>query len=218
MHSHRKWATASILATPVLAVALLLAGCGEPPPPQASPSDADAYAPDVALAPEQEAFWATLQAHCGKAYAGTVSDITDYYRATFPEGVPLLMHVMECTEDRIHIPFHEGDDRSRNWILTRVGGTIRLKHDHRHEDGTEDAISQYGGDAPRPGLAERQIFPADAHTASILPLRADNFWFFHFVDDQRLHYGVHWPKMGHSIRIEFDLSNPVEPPPRPWGY
>jgi hypothetical protein len=190
---------------PALAASLLLAACtAEAPQPSAGP------------APEQEAFWASLRAHCGNAYAGRVSDVTEYYRGSVAGDA--VMHLMECSDDRIHIPFHLGENRSRNWILTRVGGTIRLKHDHRHENGREEEISQYGGDAPVPGLPTRQIFPADEHTARILPDRADNFWFFHFVDDSTLHYGVHWPKFGHSVRFEFDLSAPVEAPPRPWGY
>lgn len=199
-----------------IAVATLTACAGLSP----SPEPATAVEPAVeagSLPPEQEAFWARFAEHCGRAYAGSVSDVTEYYRAGL-EGRALVMHVLECSEDRIHAALHENDDRSRNWILTRVGGTIRLKHDHRHEDGTEDAITQYGGDAPVPGLPHRQIFWADAHTASILPDRADNFWFFHFVDDQTLHYGVHWPKIGHSVRLAFDLLTPIPAPPRPWGY
>ncbi len=168
-------------------------------------------------APEQNAFWAKLQVHCGKAYPGSVSDVTEYYREGL-EGKALVAHVRECAPDRIHIALHENEDRSRNWILTRTNGTLRLKHDHRHEDGKPDSVSQYGGDAPGPGLAERQIFRADAHTANILPLRSDNFWFLHFVDDRTLHYGVHWPTMGHSVRLAFDLSTPIAAPPAPWGY
>lgn len=169
------------------------------------------------LAPEQEAFWSTLEAHCGKAYAGSISDVTDHYQA-MAEAKEMVMHVMTCEADRIHIPFHVDGDRSRNWVLTRSDGTIRLKHDHRNPDGSEEKITQYGGDAPVPGLATRQIFPADEHTAEILPDRDDNFWFLDFVDADTLQYGVHWPRKGHSIRVSFDLSSPVEPPPSPWGY
>ncbi len=170
-----------------------------------------------ALPPQQQAFWDRLQALCGQAFAGEVSDVTEYYRDAIV-GRELVVHFMDCEEDRIHAPFHVDDNRSRNWVLTRVDGTIRLKHDHRYPDGREEAISQYGGDAPRPGLAHRQIFPADAHTAEILPDRADNFWFLDFVDETTLHYGVHWPLHGHSVRIAFDLSQPVEASARPWGF
>lgn len=169
------------------------------------------------LADEQEVFWEKLAAHCGKAYAGEISDITAYYDNGMRDA-EMVMHVMDCEEDRLHIPFHIDDDHSRNWILIREEGTILLKHDHRNPDGTEEEISQYGGYAPTPGLETRQIFPADQETAQMLPERADNFWFFDFVAEDRLQYGVHWPKKGHSIRVEFDLSEPVDTPPRPWGY
>ncbi len=190
----------------ILFVSFLLAGV----------SQADS-APPAQLEPEQQVFWHKLEGLCDQAFAGRVSDVTDYYREAIV-GRELIAHGVSCADERIHVALHVDDDRSRNWILTRVDGTIRLKHDHRHPDGTEEEISQYGGDAPVPGLPERQIFPADAHTADILPKRADNFWFMHFLDEDTFHYGVHWPKQGHSIRLEFDLSTPVEPPLLPWGY
>lgn len=193
-------------------VVAALAACGSGDPEKGLVSG-----PSGTLTPEQETFWASLQSHCGKAYAGTVDDVTEYYREGL-EGKALVAHFRECSADRIHIALHENDDRSRNWILTKAGDTLRLKHDHRHEDGTEDKITQYGGDAPKPGLPTRQIFKADEHTAKILPLRADNFWFMDFVDANTFHYGVHWPTMGHSVRMAFDLSKPIAAPPAPWGY
>lgn len=172
---------------------------------------------DEPLSDEQQAFWDRMGSLCGQAFAGEVSDVTEYYREALV-GRELIAHGVSCEDERIHVALHVDGDRSRNWILTIVDGTIRLKHDHRHADGTEEDISQYGGDAPVPGLPHRQIFPADAHTAEILPARADNFWFMDFVDEDTFQYGVHWPKHGHSVRLSFDLSNPVEPPSLPWGY
>jgi len=199
-------------------ILLVLVACIDGPEPDIQAEYAQT--PPVAagdLPPEQEAFWARLLEHCGNAYRGDVVDATPYYHSALePEEV--VAHFRECSDERIHVPMHMDDDRSRNWILTRVGGTIRLKHDHRHEDGTEEEITQYGGDAPVPGLPHRQIFPADEHTARILPQRADNFWFMDFMDEETFAYGVHWPLHGHSIRIEFDLTSPVETPPDPWGY
>lgn len=182
----------------------------------AGASHADSRPMDL-LQPEQRAFWQKLEGLCGKAFAGRVSDVTEYYREAIV-GRELVAHGVSCEGERIHVALHVDENRSRNWILTIVDGTIRLKHDHRYPDGAEEEISQYGGDAPVPGLPQRQIFPADAHTAEILPQRADNFWFMDFVDDSTFEYGVHWPKHGHSIRLAFDLASPIEPPPLPWGY
>lgn len=170
------------------------------------------------LAPEQEAFWERLTEHCGNAYAGDVADVTPYYEGALDYD-RLVAHWRECGENRIHIAVHVDDDRSRNWLLTREAGTILLKHDHRHEDGTEEEFTQYGGFAPPPGLPHRQVFHADEHTGQLYPERSDNFWFMHFRDEEEIFaYGVHWPKHGHSIRREFDLSTPVDAPPDPWGY
>jgi hypothetical protein len=46
-------------------------------------------------------------------------------------------------------------------VVTRTGSGPRLKHDHRQADGSEDALTQYGGDTLAAGTAERQEFPAD---------------------------------------------------------
>ena len=78
------------------------------------------------------------------------------------------MHVRECTRDTIRIPFHVGDDHSRTWVVTRTATGLRLKHDHRHRDGSEDKLTQYGGDSTTPPTAARQEFPADAFTKALL--------------------------------------------------
>jgi len=226
--NHQWLLTRSALAGIAALGLLSLVGCGnggqepaggapEPGTTDRDRAEAQAYTATAGLPPEQEAFWERLQAHCGKAYAGRVVDVTYFYEDALADR-EMAMWVMRCDEDRIHIPFYVDDNRSRNWIITRQHDTLRLKHDHRYPDGTEEAISQYGGDAPRPGLPTRQIFPSDAHTGAILPDRRDNFWFFDFVDDDTLQYGVHWRRFGHSVRVEFDLSAEIEPPPKPWGY
>jgi len=165
---------------------------------------------------EQLAFWDNLREHCGNAYEGELADATPYYQ-TF-DADQIRIHFRNCTDDLTHISLHIDDNHSRNLLLTKEGGTLLLKHDHRHPDGTEEEITQYGGFAPKPGLETRQIFWADEHTAEILPERSDNFWFIDIMDDTTLAYGVHWPTHGNSIRMEFDISEPVEALPVPWGY
>lgn len=186
-----------------------------------APDTSFEYAPEAAaeetrLASEQITFWNRLQEHCGNAYSGVLADATPFYQ-TF-DADRIVIHIRDCSETLTHISLHIDDNHSRNLLLTKVPGTLRLKHDHRNQDGTEEEITQYGGDAPSPGLESRQIFMADEHTADILPNRFDNFWFLDMMDENTLAYGVHWPKHGNSIRMEFDISNPVEAPPAPWGY
>ena len=55
------------------------------------------------------------------------------------------MHVRSCKDKTIRIPFFVGDDKSRTWVFTMSkSNLITLKHDHRHKDGSEDKITQYG--------------------------------------------------------------------------
>src|SRR3546814_1150169 len=66
-------------------------------------------------------------------------------------------------------------------VLTRTDGGLRLKHDHRHADGSEDAITMYGGDTSGPGTATRQEFPVDADsvamfTAADMTASNNNTW------------------------------------------
>src|SRR5690554_527167 len=104
------------------AAALVLAACspaGETPPPvEATPAS------------PQDAFFANLSALCGQSFEGEVvtNDAADAAFATSH----LLMHVRDCSESEIRIPFWVGQDRSRTWIVTRTGDGLRLKHDHRH--------------------------------------------------------------------------------------
>jgi len=37
----------------------------------------------------------------------------------------------------------------------------QLKHEHRHQDGSEDKVSQYGGVTKNSGSPKLQFFPAD---------------------------------------------------------
>ena len=164
----------------------------------------------------QDAFWSRLQRLCGQAYAGSL--MQGSAADTAFAGKPLIMHVRQCTENEIRIPFYAGEDRSRTWILTRTDEGIRLKHDHRHRDGSEDRITQYGGDTADQGEIGRQEFRADAHTASLIPAAATNVWTIEVVPGRMFAYALRREGTDRRFRVEFDLSNPVAPPPAPWGY
>lgn len=185
-------------------------------------------APAPAAVSPQEAFFEALASHCGKAYAGAL--VSDQAADADMRGRPMVMHVRECSDTRIAVPFHVGNadgswDRSRTWLVTRTGSGLRLKHDHRHEDGTADAVTFYGGDTAAQGTAQAQEFPVDAESiamfrANDLTASVTNVWRVE-VDpagaaDGRFAYQLQRP--GRLFRVEFDLTRPVTPPPAPWGH
>lgn len=171
--------------------------------------------------PPADRFMARLASLCGKAFAGRmVSD--DPADADFA-GKRLVMHVRQCRAGEVRIPFHVGDDRSRTWVVTRTAAGVRLKHDHRHRDGSADALNLYGGDSVDPGRADRQTFPADAHSMAMFSaggraVSNANIWAID-VNDRVFAYELRRPPGpgARFFRVEFDLARPIDPPPAPWG-
>ena len=166
----------------------------------------------------QRQFLARLQALCGQSYAGrvTTGDAADREMASSP----LVMHVAGCTSEVVRIPFHVGDNRSRTWVVIRTASGLRLKHDHRHADGGEDTLTQYGGDTISPGTARRQEFPADQYSRDLfvrqgIPQSAANVWAIEIEPGRTFAYELRRP--GRHFRVEFDLSRPVPAPPPAWG-
>lgn len=198
------------------AVALMATACDQadaPPPATDAPPPA---ADDAAVAANpQDAFWAALADLCGQAFEGTVRESNPPDTAF--AGRTLAMHVRECAEDEIRIPFHVGEDRSRTWVLTRTGQGIRLKHDHRHADGTPDEVTMYGGDTAESGTASSQSFPADDETAALIPAATTNVWTLEVEPGARFVYALRREGSDRRFRAEFDLSRSVPPPPAPWG-
>lgn len=190
----RRNITLRLLALPLLAAPLLF-GCGSAAPV----SDADPHG--------QHAFWTALQSLCGQAFEGRIvqGNVSD---STFLEN-RLVMHVRECGENEIRIPFHVGEDRSRTWVLTRTETGLRLKHDHRQQDGTPDEITEYGGDAALNGTPEWQEFPADSFTASLIPAAATNIWTIEVIRDTSFSYALRREGTDRRFRVEFDLNRPI---------
>lgn len=163
-------------------------------------------------------FLSNLNSLCGQSYNGRIVSPPVAADEAFA-GKPLVMHVAQCSADAVRIPFHVGDDRSRTWVLTRTPGGLRLKHDHRHRDGSEDRVTQYGGDATTPPDAGRQLFPADEFTKSLLRREGniagvDNVW---AVEHRPGLFAYELRRPGRFFRVEFDLDNPVSTPPAAWG-
>ncbi len=170
------------------------------------------------LAAQRSAFFDQLTALCGKAFEGKVVT-TDAADRDFAAS-RLVMHVRECSADSIRVPFHVGNDRSRTWVISKVPTGYRLKHDHRHEDGSEDKVTQYGGDTVAPVATLRQDFPSDAFSKAMfvregLPQSVPNVWSVEIVPGKTYAYELNRP--GRALRVEFDLTRPVAAPPPPWG-
>ena len=179
----------------------------------------DATVRESATTPEPatpaETFFTSLGSLCGQAFEGRV--IEDSAADSAFASSTLVMHVRECSDSVIRVPFHVGENRSRTWVVSRTATGLRLKHDHRHEDGSEDDVTQYGGDSPNAGSATVQEFAADAHTASLIPAAATNVWTMELEPGAQFVYALRREGTDRRFRVAFDLTRSVPVPPAPWG-
>ncbi|MEP0390648.1 MAG: hypothetical protein ABJ205_07750 [Erythrobacter sp.] len=212
------------LRTITLAPALLLMACSQSDPAPALQAEEEV----------QNTFFSALAEHCGKAYSGQlVSD--DEADADFIDAA-MVMHVSECSDEGIAVPFHvelNGEwDRSRTWLITRTDNGLRLKHDHRHEDGESDQLTMYGGDTTDEGTTKEQSFPVDQFSIDMFnaqgyEVSVTNVWSvevdpagsespkFTYQLKRTIEGGAPEPRL---FRVEFDLSEEVEAPPPAWGH
>ena len=161
----------------------------------------------------------TLRANCGKSFEGTV------VRA--PENDPwrsakLVMHIRDCSDTEIKVPLHYNDNHSRVWIVTKIAGDrLRLKHDHRHENGHSDTITMYGGETATgdggPGDSDAD-FIVDAESVKLFydngnTRSPNNVWSMK-VEGTTFTYGLVRPDL--DFMAAFDLTKPVATPPPAW--
>jgi hypothetical protein len=167
----------------------------------------------------QDAFWENLLAHCGDAFPGGL--VLEPPGDEMLTGEELLIaHFRTCSENEIRIPFHielpEDDswDRSRTWILTHHGDSLEIRHDHRKPDGTDDDVTMYGGFTVEEGTMNRQEFKSVERTEETGQWRG---WRLEIEPGERYTYGTirdgDW-----SWRVDFDLCEPMDPPPAPWVH
>ena len=162
-----------------------------------------------------EKFWKQVQAHCGKSYEGAI--VSGGKEGDGFTGKKLVMHVRSCEKNDIRIPFFVGDDKSRTWVLhMNADKILRLKHDHRNPDGTEEKSTQYGGTSSNIGLENLQMFPADPYTAQLIPAAATNVWWF-TVDAESFTYNLRRVGSDRLFSVRFDLTKTIANPGAPWG-
>lgn len=211
-----------------LALAVALSACIPSPRPEVATASAE-IAADAASSP-QHAFLLRLRSLCGKAFAGRIVADTPVSADDPFAGKPLVMHVRDCDDDTVRIPFHVGDDRSRTWVITydKRHHLLRLKHDHRHADGSADRTTLYGGSSRALTEEQRAVqtmdrwrfeFPADVYSKALFRARKlipsiNNVWAVE-LDAQRFVYELARPDR--LFRVEFDLTQPQPLPPPPWG-
>lgn len=159
----------------------------------------------------QDAFFGALTALCGQKYLAEVvegDEGDDAWRDS-----KIIMYVAECSDEIIKIPLAVGENTSRTWIITRTGEGLSLKHDHRHEDGTPDDVSMYGGSTLAQGTANRQEFPADQYSKDLflengLDVSVDNTWVLMIKPGETFSYRLQRP--GRTFQIDFDLTRPIK--------
>ena len=166
----------------------------------------------------QDQFFAALTELCGQRFNGRMvsTDPVDVERFSGP----MQMHVRDCSPSEIRIPLSVGEDHSRTWVISRTDKGLRLKHDHRHEDGSEDELSQYGGDTASEGSATRQEFPVDAYSKQLfeahgLNVSMTNVWAVEVIPGRLFAYELR--RENRFFRVEFALGEPAEADAPPAG-
>ncbi len=185
---------------PVLAI--LLSYCGNAPRQEAQTSQTE-----TTLSDTEQAFLNNLASLCGKSFRGREVYMQEGRESWADKE--LIMHVTVCEDSYVHIPFHIDEDYSRTWMFLADDGRLRFRHDHRHEDGTPEEQTLYGGYADDTGNEFRQHFPADEYTIDLLVDTLNRQWNVVLNEDMsNLSYQLQYH--GEIVfRADFDLTNPL---------
>ena len=195
--------TLKAFVAPAAVLSLALAACSQPA--ETPPAAAEAPSP-------QDVWFTNLSELCGQRFVGQV--ITDDPVDDDFRNSRLLMHVRDCSDTEIRIPFWVGDDRSRTWVITRNDdGGLTLKHDHRDPDGTEHTLHWYGGDTENEGTETRQEFPVDQFSIDLFnandaAVSTTNVWAVEVNPGDTYVYEL--ARENRLLRVAFDLTEPLE--------
>ena len=137
----------------------------------------------------EESFWNALTEQCTHIFTGQ-SSYPDNPEDSF-YGKKLVANFSNCTDTQIQVPFHVGDNKSRTWIFTKLdNGKLQLKHQHLHDDGSADEVSNYGGISDGGEISiNGQLktmhvhFPADDFTKQLIPEASTNVWTIELISN-----------------------------------
>ena len=161
-------------------------------------------------------FFENLKSHCEKSYEGEIT--AGGREGDGFTGEKLTMQVLSCSENEIKSPFNVGENYSRTWIITlEANGLLKLKHDHRNPDGSDDEVTMYGGTSTNTGSETVQFFPADQETYDLISYAATNVWWI-TLDDNYFTYNLRRVDTDRLFTVTFDVKKAIEPQPKPWGW
>lgn len=159
-------------------------------------------------------FWNELKTLQGKTFEGQLVNAPANDDFT---GKKLVMHVLYSDNETILIPFNVGENLSRTWVFNYQNGRIKLKHDHRRENGENDEITMYGGTSTNEGMPDMQVFPADQETLDMIPGAFSNIWWV-TVDSTTFTYNLRRIGTDRLFTVAFDLTKEIEKPAPSWGW
>ncbi len=193
----------------LLAALLVWTGCESDTPD--APDETDD--PDPVVDADFAAFWSYLSDDCGSAYEGVVIEKPEG-DDQLSEDAELEMHIRECDDEELRIPLHvlepDADEwnRSRTWVLMPHEEGLELRHDHRYPDGEEEETSWYG---------QVSSDAVDEYTVEFLDPETQSGWRIEIDPGERFTYGT-YSNDSWGYRLDFDLTEPIDPPPAPWGF
>jgi len=157
----------------------------------------------------REIFWARLQALCTSSAAGRLVSAPPGDTQIDPTA-RLVVHFWECSDTELRFPLHVAENRSRTWVFIKHAHKLELRHDHRHEDGSEDRTTWYGAETLDAGSATSQEFVTERNGVR-------SGWRVQVEPGQHFTYGtVRAGEWRHHLM--FDLRTPVAAPPMHWGH
>jgi len=152
-------------------------------------------------------FFKAIRSLEGKTFYGKAIYMPDTTKANDFWGKVLSFKVSRGKRSELKLPFNVGENQTRTWILTKTQGGIRLKHDHRHTDGSPDSITNYGGDSDQKlGNRFAQYFPADEFTSNLIPAAKTNQWIMEFSPDRKKFYYILERNNELRFKAEFNLE------------